>query len=120
MVLACAYHADGIEPYRLAAHPWRKPQPGMLLEAARILGVDLSRSHIIGDTLTDLAAGAQAGLPGGTLVRTGHGEREWRDRGEAVFATYRESGRFVANLAENAGEAIDAWLMNAIPRGNAA
>lgn len=109
MILACAYHGEGIPPYDREAHPWRKPAPGMLLEAARILGVDLKRSHVVGDTLADLAAGAQAGLPGGTLVLTGHGEREWSGGGEAAFARLESSG-FKPRRAENAGQAIEDWL----------
>ena len=27
-VLACAYHAEGFAPLRVANHPWRKPNPG--------------------------------------------------------------------------------------------
>jgi D-glycero-D-manno-heptose 1,7-bisphosphate phosphatase len=67
-VLACAYHADGRAPLRIADHPWRKPNPGMILEAARRMGVDLSRSWIVGDTVSDLVAGKTAGLMGGTLI----------------------------------------------------
>lgn len=110
MVLACAYHAEGIAPYGQDGHHWRKPGPGMLQEAARILGVDLSRSHIVGDTLTDLAAGARAGLSSGALVATGHGEREWRKGGAEAFAQYRKDGIFCISRVANAGEAIDAWL----------
>lgn len=50
----------------------RKPAPGMLLQAARELPVDLARSVIVGDTPEDLEAGAAAGCRG-ILVRTGHG-----------------------------------------------
>ena len=69
-VLACAYHADGKEPLRVAAHPWRKPKPGMILAAAERMNIDLSRSWIVGDKADDLAAGAAAGLAGGTLLAT--------------------------------------------------
>jgi D-glycero-D-manno-heptose 1,7-bisphosphate phosphatase len=46
--------------------PWdgcdcRKPQPGMLLRAARELRIDLARSVMIGDKLADVAAGRRAG-----------------------------------------------------------
>src|SRR5579864_1384561 len=67
-VLACAYHGDGKEPLRIAAHPWRKPNPGMILAAAERMNIDLSRSWIVGDKADDLAAGAAAGLAGGTLL----------------------------------------------------
>ena len=39
----------------------RKPQPGMLLGAARIHGLDLSESWMIGDTEQDMLAGKSAG-----------------------------------------------------------
>lgn len=41
-------------------HPMRKPNPGMLLEVARDFGVDLSRSWMIGDRLSDVVAGKRA------------------------------------------------------------
>jgi D-glycero-D-manno-heptose 1,7-bisphosphate phosphatase len=74
-VLACAYHADGLGPLRVDDHPWRKPNPGMLLAAAVGMNLDLGRSWIVGDRTGDLAAGAAAGLAGGTLVATGDQER---------------------------------------------
>jgi D-glycero-D-manno-heptose 1,7-bisphosphate phosphatase len=40
----------------------RKPAPGMLLEAARDLGIDLGRSAIVGDRWRDIEAGARAGV----------------------------------------------------------
>jgi D-glycero-D-manno-heptose 1,7-bisphosphate phosphatase len=75
-VLACAYHAEGLGPLRLADHPWRKPNPGMILAAASGMNLDLSRSWIIGDKASDLGAAAAAGLAGGTLAAAGEGERE--------------------------------------------
>ncbi len=39
----------------------RKPKPGMLLDAARELGLDLNASWMIGDSETDIQAGAAAG-----------------------------------------------------------
>jgi len=42
----------------------RKPKPGMLLKAASELGLDLSRSFMIGDKLADVAAGQNAGCKG--------------------------------------------------------
>ncbi|MDR1642722.1 MAG: HAD-IIIA family hydrolase [Clostridiales bacterium] len=39
----------------------RKPKPGLILEAARIHGIDLSQSYMIGDRLTDVKAGEAAG-----------------------------------------------------------
>lgn len=39
----------------------RKPRPGMLEQAAREHGIDLSRSWMVGDKLSDIAAGRAAG-----------------------------------------------------------
>jgi D-glycero-D-manno-heptose 1,7-bisphosphate phosphatase len=39
----------------------RKPRPGLLLEAAARLGIDLGRSYMIGDRWKDIACGAAAG-----------------------------------------------------------
>jgi D-glycero-D-manno-heptose 1,7-bisphosphate phosphatase len=75
-VLACAYHGDGREPLRVADHPWRKPNSGMIVAAASRMKLDLPASWIIGDQPHDLAAGRAAGLAGGTLLavndRHGH------------------------------------------------
>ena len=51
----------------------RKPQPGMLLQAATQFDLDLSQSIMIGDALTDVVAGRQAGVAVSALVRTGRG-----------------------------------------------
>lgn len=51
----------------------RKPQPGLLLRAAYDHDLNLSASILIGDALTDLAAGHNAGLARLALVRTGRG-----------------------------------------------
>jgi D-glycero-D-manno-heptose 1,7-bisphosphate phosphatase len=39
----------------------RKPKPGMILEAARELGVNLKRSFMVGDRRSDVEAGRAAG-----------------------------------------------------------
>ncbi len=52
----------------------RKPAPGLLLQAAADLGLDLARSYMVGDAVSDLQAGlAAGGRP--ILVRTGRGAR---------------------------------------------
>ncbi len=54
----------------------RKPRPGLLLRAAREHGIDIGRSLMIGDALTDLAAGQAAGVAQTILLRTGRGEAQ--------------------------------------------
>jgi D-glycero-D-manno-heptose 1,7-bisphosphate phosphatase len=68
-VYHCPYHPEhGIGEYR-QDHPWRKPKPGMMLQAAADLGLDLASSVIIGDALSDIEAGAAAGI--GFRIRVG-------------------------------------------------
>ncbi|NOY13226.1 MAG: D-glycero-beta-D-manno-heptose 1,7-bisphosphate 7-phosphatase [Deltaproteobacteria bacterium] len=52
----------------------RKGQPGLLLQAAEDLAIDLQRSYVIGDKEADLQAGQAAGCQS-FLVRTGYGEK---------------------------------------------
>jgi D-glycero-D-manno-heptose 1,7-bisphosphate phosphatase len=59
----CPFHeAAVVEAYRVADHPDRKPNPGMLLRAIEDLVIDPARSFLIGDQPSDLAAGAGAGV----------------------------------------------------------
>ncbi|WP_066586090.1 D-glycero-alpha-D-manno-heptose-1,7-bisphosphate 7-phosphatase [Sphingomonas pruni] len=64
---ACPFHPN---------HPWRKPEPGMLLAAARDHGLILAESIMTGDTLADMIAGAEARVGALFHVRTGHGAEE--------------------------------------------
>ena len=54
----------------------RKPGPGMLLEAAADLGLDLRRSFLVGDRRADVEAGRRAGLAGTVFVLTGKAPEE--------------------------------------------
>jgi len=40
----------------------RKPKPGLLISAARAMNLDLTKSFIIGDSITDVEAGKRAGV----------------------------------------------------------
>mgnify|MGYP000926558517 CR=1 FL=1 len=70
----CPHHPSGRPPYNLECS-CRKPHAGMLKQAARELGIDLSRSWIVGDKLVDVEAGLTAGCRP-VLVLTGHGSKE--------------------------------------------
>jgi D-glycero-D-manno-heptose 1,7-bisphosphate phosphatase len=68
----CPHHPEAeVEAYRVRCE-CRKPRPGMLRQAAAELGIDLGRSWMVGDRVSDLAAGAAAGCRT-ILVRTGYG-----------------------------------------------
>jgi len=50
------------DPGRGEKSPRRKPAPGMLLDAAKALGIDLERSWMIGDRWRDVECGINAGV----------------------------------------------------------
>lgn len=66
--------------------PERKPGGGMLIRAAKDLSLDLNASWMVGDNLSDVLSGRNAGCKASVLVRTGYGHRfvERRDCYEFV------------------------------------
>ena len=67
----CPHHSEaGVGSYKQACF-CRKPQPGMFNRAQRDLDLDMSSSLIIGDKLSDLEAGARAGVGRGFLFVPG-------------------------------------------------
>jgi D-glycero-D-manno-heptose 1,7-bisphosphate phosphatase len=50
----------------------RKPEPGMVIEAAREFDIDLTRSVMVGDKASDIECGRRAGTHA-ILVETGYG-----------------------------------------------
>jgi D-glycero-D-manno-heptose 1,7-bisphosphate phosphatase len=64
----CPHHPD-------ANCECRKPRPGLLLQAADELDLDLGRSYVIGDAITDMQAADAAGAQG-ILVLTGRGQEQ--------------------------------------------
>lgn len=75
----------------------RKPRPGMLLDAAAEFNLDLSRSWMVGDKVSDVEAGFQAGVRP-LLVLTGHGQAEQGELRESkveCFANLAEATQFI-------------------------
>lgn len=73
-VYYCPDHpTQGIGGYRKETS-WRKPGPGMFLQAADDLSLDMSRSWAIGDKLSDVEAGRRAGV--GTCVLLDSGTQQ--------------------------------------------
>jgi D-glycero-D-manno-heptose 1,7-bisphosphate phosphatase len=75
-VFACAHHAEGRPPLNVADHPWRKPNPGMIVAAGERMKLDLAHSWVVGDRASDVAAGRAAGLAGGILISPRHDNPE--------------------------------------------
>lgn len=87
MVEAACGRIDGIYvcPHRSDEDcACRKPKPGLLLQAAEALHIDLSRSFMVGDALSDLQAGQAAGVRQSILVLTGRGRGQRKLAGDAA------------------------------------
>jgi D-glycero-D-manno-heptose 1,7-bisphosphate phosphatase len=60
----CPHHPDGIvEAYKRSCD-CRKPEPGLILQAAKEHGIDLKKSWMIGDKDSDVICAANAGVRG--------------------------------------------------------
>jgi D-glycero-D-manno-heptose 1,7-bisphosphate phosphatase len=57
----CPHHPTGVKRAFSRKCPCRKPKPGMLMEAAKKQGINLSESWMVGDGLNDVQAGRAAG-----------------------------------------------------------
>ncbi len=87
----CPHHPTaGVGAYKQVCE-CRKPQPGMLLQAATELDLDLESSFMVGDNLSDLLAGIAVGCRT-VLVRTGHGLKS-----EKALADMEWHPDFIAN-----------------------
>lgn len=110
-VYACAHHIDARPPYQHDDHPARKPNPGMIFMARDTLGVALEKSWIVGDRAIDIRAGRNAGLAGGTHVRTGHGGRA-NERETALALATKD---FRVTAADSIADLLtDATLFNGL------
>jgi D,D-heptose 1,7-bisphosphate phosphatase len=72
----CPHHPNGVIQAYAIACTCRKPQPGMVLQAARDHDIDLAQSWFIGDILHDVEAGRSAGCR--TILLDNGNETEWQ------------------------------------------
>jgi len=78
--------------------PRRKPETGMVMEAVRDLGIDLSKSWFVGDKPADIECGARAGMRT-ILVETGYGGQYDGESKPDFFA--KDVGAAAALILEN-------------------
>ena len=95
----CPHHpTDGIDPYRKDCN-CRKPAPGMLLQAAHDLDIDLTRSYLVGDRFRDMEAANKVGVKG-VLVKTGYGQELLQDDGPDKAAPENKPDFIAADILE--------------------
>lgn len=102
----CPHHPTAGQGELRQACDCRKGEPGMLLQAAAELDIDLTASFMVGDKRADIEAGRRAGCSP-LLVLTGYGSREARffPTGEVPFcADLGAAADFI--LAEGKRETI--------------
>jgi len=79
----------------------RKPEPGLLLQAAEDLKLDLRTSYLVGDAITDIEMGHKIGLRT-IMVKTGKGLSEVADKNRwKIRPDY---------IAQDSSEAVDLIL----------
>lgn len=79
--------------------PRRKPQIGMITDAQRDLGLDLTRSWFIGDKAVDVQCGHNAGMRS-ILVLTGHGAKEDASGAEFVAKDFASAAAFILKTSD--------------------
>ena len=109
LVLHCPHHPDHGEPPLRARCACRKPEPGLFLEAARRLALDLEQSWSIGDSARDVEAARRAGVRGRVLVATG--------KGRATLAELAPEERAELHLARDLSDAAELILTGAVRQG---
>lgn len=83
-----------------APGPRRKPGTGMIEEAVRDLGIDLSKSWMVGDKDIDIECGRAAGCRT-ILVRTGYGSRHTGSRPDFIAADVGEAVNIILETTKN-------------------
>lgn len=81
----------------------RKPSPQFLLDAAQKHDIDLSRSFMVGDKLSDIQCGWNAKVQASVLVKTGYGQKVI-DEGKTDISR--------AKIADTLGAATDYIIAN--------
>lgn len=90
-IYVCPHHPEAKEEHYRVDCLCRKPKTGLLTTAARELGIDLSRSYVVGDRWTDLKTAAKVHAAG-VLVLTGYGRGDY----EFIGPTQELKPHFVA------------------------
>ncbi|HEY1793761.1 MAG TPA: HAD-IIIA family hydrolase [Opitutaceae bacterium] len=78
----------------------RKPEPGMLLEAAALLGIDLPRSWMVGDRWKDVDCGKRAGVRT-VFIDCGYDER-LHSVPDHIVKSFKEAADCILSSLRNA------------------
>ncbi|QCQ97583.1 HAD-IIIA family hydrolase [Brevundimonas sp. SGAir0440] len=120
-IRVCPHHPDGgfageVKELKCLCD-CRKPAPGLLLQAARDMRIDLRRSWMVGDSSVDLACAREAGVSS-VLVLTGEMGRDGRCSAapDFVAADIGAAVSLILDQVPAAEAAASAWLSD-LPAG---
>lgn len=87
----------------------RKPGPGMLLQAAEELGLAISQSWMIGDSISDIFAGVNAGCRGNCLIKSSLYRAEWEKYSEIslIANNLLEAAAYIVNSTSTLNSSKD-------------
>ncbi len=98
----CFHHPEAKVEKLKANCECRKPRPGLLLQAAKEMDVDLSQSWMIGDNITDIKAGKDAGcrtiLLGRMKCELCHLMDEEDARPDAIVSNLLEAAQTISEI----------------------
>lgn len=87
----------------------RKPKPGMIQQAVKDFGLDVSRGFLVGDKHSDLAAAQSEGVTG-VLVKTS-------PYAQQALAAYQQGTLSIDYVADTFSQAI-AWIVDTAAQHN--
>lgn len=99
----CPHHPEYGPPEYRKECDCRKPNTGMMEQAARELNIDIKRSYMVGDKVIDMELAHNAGAKG-VLVKTGYGKEEMERIGQGGTAQ-------PDYVAEDLYDAVK-WILN--------
>jgi len=102
-ILFCPHHPQGVVPEFSVDCGCRKPKRGLIDQACTMFDIDLSRSFMVGDMVSDMEFAHAAGVKG-ILVKTGYG------LGEIEYVLPRKSAKPI-HIAEDLRDAVQ-WIVH--------
>lgn len=100
------FHKDGKIPEYSIEHRTRKPNTGMIDDAAKQFDISLENSYMIGDSLSDMQTGLNAGLHN-ILVETGYGkmaQKKYLDENvkiDFIASNLKHAVEYIAKTGKN-------------------
>ena len=77
----------------------RKPEPGLILRAAKEMNIDLNMSWMVGDMISDIEAAKMAGIRSILLAKQGSFDNQWSVSPDAKCLDLKEAVDFILNYS---------------------